>query len=90
MKDATERKNIADWKRMALNSTKEKLPLWTMLGIAERALSLIEEFGDDPLADVARKAQEEMKAVAMRYDLKELIAQIEAIKSFEIDPRDKR
>lgn len=89
MKTANERKNLADWKRVALESTSEKLPLWNMLGIYSRALDVVEDFGDDDMRALAIKTKEDVKAVMVRYDLKELLRLMEQQHAFKIDERDK-
>lgn len=88
MRTAKEIADLNKWKQTALESTKEKLPLWNMLGIAHTAFQRIEEFGDEESQAIAKKAQEDIKQVAVRYELKQLLGMLEEKMAFEIDPRD--
>lgn len=89
MRTGNEIKTANDWKRVALESTKEKLPLWAMLGIYSRALDVVEDFGDEDMKALSVKAKEDVKAVMVRYDLQELIRLMAEQHAFKIDDRDK-
>lgn len=88
MRTAAEIAQLNKWKQTALDSTKEKLPLWTMLGIAHTAFQRLEVYGDEESQAIAKKAQEDIRMVAVRYELKELLGMLEEKMAFEIDPRD--
>lgn len=48
MKTANERKNLADWKRVALESVHEKIPLWKTVGAFHASLKFIEAYSSEP------------------------------------------
>lgn len=89
MRTGKEIKSANDWKRVALESTKEKLPLWAMLGIYSRALDVVEDFGNDEMQALATKTKEDVRAVMVRYDLQELLRLMAEQHAFKIDERDK-
>lgn len=79
MRTGKEIKALNDWKRLAQTSLQEKLSLWAMLGVAQRALMQME-------TPEALKAIADMEAIAKKYELAELVRLMANKHSFEVGP----